>query len=150
MAVSVVPALVDALKAAAITAGVNAYDGVHVTDDPADYLMVGVDDPMSGDGVASASSRQRWAHANHTARDEVGEVTCAAYSWNGTGDQKVARDAAYSMVEALATAVRADPDLGLSTLLWTDFGTQMDLSQDQGDWGASALVVFTIGFQARI
>jgi hypothetical protein len=151
MAVSVVPALIDALIAAAETAGVeNVYDGVHVSEDPGDFLMVGVDDPDSDGGSLSADSRQQWANANHTTRDESGSVTCAAYSWNGDGDQKAARDAAYVMVEALASACRTTPGLGVGSLLWTDFGSDANLSQLQGDWGASALVVFTIAFRARI
>ena len=153
MAVSVVPALIDALIAAASTAGVaNVLDGVSLSGDAAagDYLMIGVDDPDSEGDAFTGSSRQRWANSNGRQRDEEGEITCAAYSWNGDGDQKAARDAAFVMVEALASACRATPDLGVANLLWTDFGSDTNLSQNQGDWGASALVVFTIAFRARI
>lgn len=152
MAVSVVPELVDALLAAANAALPNALvlDGVGTVGDPGDYLMVGVDDPDTDGGVSAGESQQQWAHANHTARDESGTITCAAYSWNGDSDQKAARDAAYVMVEALASACRNTPALGVSALLWTDFGSQTNLTQFQGDFGAAALVVFTIAFRARI
>lgn len=152
MAVSVVPALIDALVDAAETALPDALvlDGLGVTDDPGDYLMIGVDDPDADGGAFSASGRQQWANANHTTRDESGEVTCAAYSWNGNGNQKAARDAAFTMVEALASACRTNPSLDVSTLLWTDFGSDTNLSQFQGEWGAAALVVFTVAFRARI
>jgi hypothetical protein len=145
MAVSVVPALIDALVAAT-----GGYDGLAVTDEPGDFLMIGVDDPDTEGGAFSGESRQSWANANSTARDESGSITCAAYSWNGDGDQKTARDAAYVLVEALASVCRATPALGLSTLLWVDFGSDANLQQFQGEWGASALVVFTVAFRARI
>ena len=145
MAVSVVPALIDALVAAS-----GGSDGLTVTEEPGDYLMVGVDDPDTDGGAFSGQSRQQWAHANHTTRDESGEITCAAYSWNGNGDQKAARDAAFALVEQLAAVCRATPDLGIPTLAWTDFGADTNLSQFQGEWGASALVVFTIAYRARI
>lgn len=145
MAVSVVPALIDALVAAT-----GGFDGLAVTDEPGDYLMVGVDDPDTDDGAFAGESRQQWASANHTTRDESGSITCAAYSWNGDGDQKSARDGAYALVEALAAVCRATPDLGVDSLLWTDFGSDTNLQQFQGDWGASALVVFTVAFRARI
>ena len=153
MAVSVVPALIDALIAAATSAGVeNVLDGVSLSGDAqaGDYLMIGVDDPDSEGDAFTGSSRQSWANANHTTRDESGEITCAAYSWNGDCDQKAARDAAFAMVETLASACRTDPSLGLSSLLWTDFGSDLNLSQNQGESGASALVVFTVAFRARI
>lgn len=145
MAVSVVPALIDALVAAT-----GGYDGLAVTDEPGDFLMIGVDDPDTEGGAFSSESRQEWANANNTARKESGTITCAAYSWNGDGDQKVARDAAYALVEALASACRANPSLGVASLLWTDFGSDANLTQLQGEWGASALVVFTVAFRARI
>ena len=152
MAVWVVPALIDALVDAATTAlpDVLVLDGMGATDEPGDYLMVGVDDPDTEGDAFAADSQQRWAHANGSARDESGQVTCAAFSWNGDGDQKAARDAAYASVEALAAACRATPDLGVSSLLWTDFGTDARLTQMQGDSGAAALVVFQIAFRARI
>ena len=152
MAVSVIPALIDALVDEATTAlpDVLVIDGMGATDTPGDYLMIGVDDPDTDGDAFSADSQQGWAHANHTTRDEQGTVTCAALSWNGDGDQKAARDSAYATVEALATICRTTPDLGISTVAWTSFGTDTRLSQGQFDSGATALVVFSIAFRARI
>lgn len=152
MAVSVVPALIDALFDAATAAlpDVLVLDGMGATEEPGDYLMVGVDDPDSDADAFSADSQQQWASANHTTRDESGVVTCAALSWNGDGDQKAARDSAYASVEALAAACRTTPDLGIPTMAWTSFGSDTRLTQGQFDSGATALVVFQIAFRARI
>lgn len=152
MAVSVVPGIIDALFDAATAAlpDVLVLDGMGATDDPRDYLMIGVDDPDADGGAFAGDSRQVWADATGTSRTETGAITCAAYSWNGDGDQKAARDAAYASVEALASHCRDTTDLGLADLYWTDFGTDARLSQFQGQWGAAALVVFSIAFRARI
>lgn len=153
MATSVVPDLIDALVSTSRTAlpDVNVYDGVSVTLDPGDYLMVGVEDPDLEGAVFSADTRQEWATVGTGApRNEEGDVTCVALSWNGDGDQKVARDAAYAIAAGLEDALRANPSLGVSSLLWTGFGSSSQLSQAQGKGGASALLVFRIHFKARI
>lgn len=156
---SCVPAVIDALlsAAAAVTGddqpldGVLVIDGFGVTEEPGDFLMVGVDDPDRTDAAYSASAEQQWAHANHTARDERGTVTCAALSWNGDGDQKLARDRVYAVAAALEDILRADPTLGaVDGLLWTGFGQSMQLTQNQDGQGALALLVFDIAFRARI
>jgi hypothetical protein len=152
MAVSVVPALVDALVAAAVAAvpAAKVYDGFGVSDDPGDFLMIGVDDPDGARPAQSASTQQEWAYIGATDRWETGDVTCAALSWNGDGNQKAARDAAYETAEALASALRANPSLGLSNVEWTGYGTRSDLTQTQDDSGALALLVFQVNFKALI
>lgn len=152
MTTSVVPQLIDALVAAASAAISDAtvIDGLGVTENPGGYLMIGVDDPDSDGGVFAAESQQGWANANHIRRDEAGEVTCAAYSWSGDGDQKAARDAVYELAGTLAGLCRENPSMGVPELLWTDYGTRSNLTQFQGDWGAAALLVFSIAFRARI
>lgn len=152
MATSVVPALIDALveQATAALPDVNVYDGFGVTADPGDFLMIGVEDPDAEDAAFSADARQEWANANHTTRDESGEITCCAVSWNGDADQKTARDGAYAITAAVETCLRETPALGLDNLLWTGFGSSTQLSQVQGDSGAAAMLVFRIAFRARI
>lgn len=126
-------------------------DGFGVTDDPTDFLMIGVDDPDSVDSPAySGDVTQEWANANYTARDEFGDITCAALGWNGDGDQKLARDAVRSITDQLEAAIRLNPPLNLPTLLWTEFGTTLQLTQNQHDQGAEAIVVFHIKYRARI
>lgn len=152
MATSALPALIDALfeGSRAALPNVGVYDGFAVTNDTGDHLFIGVDDPDNQDGASSATTQQAWANANHTARDESGDVTCAALSWNGDGDMKAARDAAYATCAAVENLLRANPALGVPSLLWTSFGTSQSLTQDQTDDGALALVVFTVSFRARI
>lgn len=153
MATSVVPALIDALIAAADTALPDTLvsDGFGVTDDPGDFLMIGVEDPDTEQSAFSADTKQEWATADRSGvRNEVGEITCAALSWNGDGNQKAARDAVYAITAELEDALRATPALGLSGLLWTSFGTSTQFSQAHDATGAVAMLVFRIAFQARI
>lgn len=153
MATSVVPALIDALVAQGKTAlpGVLVYDGFGVTADPGTkYLMVGVDDVDTRDAAFGATAEQTWANANHTARDEEGLIVCAALAWNGDSDPKAARDGAFSVVAAVENMCRATPSLGLANLLWTSCGGRIQLSQNQTEAGATAVVIFQVHYRARI
>lgn len=154
MATSALPALINALvvnATAALGDDVAVYDGFGVTSELAEAaLHVGVDD-VNADGAAfSANAFQQWANANHTARDEEGHVVCAASSWNGDGDAKAARDTAFATVATIETMLRTDPAQGVATLLWTSLGQRVSLSQWQDSAGATAVVVFTILYRARI
>lgn len=150
----VIDTLVDTFAALAVPSGslegVLVLDGLGVTEDPGDFLMIGADDPDADDNSTAASSQQEWAHANHTARDEVGTVTCVALSWNGDGDQRAARASVKAITAAVEDALRANPSLGLASLLWTSYGESTDLVQAQGEAGAAAQVTFTIAFRARL
>lgn len=153
MAGSAVPAVIDALVALASDAltTVQVYDGYGVTSEPGDYLMVGIDDPDGESGGFAADVRQEWAAVGPGApRNEEGDITCCAVSWNGDGDQKAARDGAYAIADALAAAIRAEPSMGVPTLLSAGPGTTSQLMQDQGQTGAGALLVFRIHFRAYI
>lgn len=152
MGVSVVPALIDALLAAAKTElpSTLVLDGFGVTDDPGDYLMIGVEDPDLEGFAFSADARQEWANVNHLVRDESGDITCAALSWNGDGDQKAARDAVYATAGAVENLLRDNPSLGVAGVLWTGYGSSAQLMQNQDKHGAIALLVFRINFRARI
>ena len=153
MSTSAVPSIIDALVTAARAAltDVAVYDGYGVSDDPGDFLMIGVEDVDGQDQARSADSSQTWAGTGIGApRDESGEITCAALSWNGDADQKAARDGAYAITAAVENLLRENPALGLPTVLWTGYGSSTQLTQDQSDGGAMALVVFRIAFRARI
>lgn len=152
MATSVIPAVIDALVDLArdVLTDVSVYDGFGLSEDPGDFLMIGVGDPDSSTLDKAASSAQGWTYANTTTRDEEGDVTCAALSWNGDADQKTARDSVFAITAALEDALRANPSLGLDNLLWTGYGPTSDLDQNQDGSGAMALLVFTIHFKARI
>lgn len=156
MATSAIPDLIDALVALARTAlpDTLVFDGIGATDDPGDFLMIGVEDPDIEGAAFSADVKQDWAAMGPNApRDEEGDITCVALAWvgeSGSDGQKAARDAAYAITAALEAALRVDVTLGLPTLLWTGFGTTSQLSQAQGAGGSSALIVFRIHFAARI
>lgn len=154
MIVSIVPSLIDALVAGArdlFGDALTVCDGFEVGEDPGDYLMVGVDDPESPESAFAANVDQDWASIGARSRDESGHVTCAAMSWNGDADLKAARDGVYATASAFGEMLRNSPALGLDPeLLWTSFGTSMQLSQSQVESGAIALLVFQVAFRARI
>lgn len=152
MGTSLIPAVIDALVAAAQTAmpNVSVRDGFTVTGDSGDFLMVGADDPDSDTAADSASSQQAWAHANHMARDDNGEINCVALSWSGDSDQKAVRDAAYAIVAGIENVLRANPTLDVPGVLWTGFGSTQTLRQDQYQEGVDARVSFTVAFRGRI
>lgn len=152
MATSTVPALIDALVSTFTSelTGLRVSDGMGVTDDPGDYLMVGVEDPDVDGFSSSAEVSQEWANANYTGRDETGDIKCAAMSWNGDGDITAARTAVYASLGLVETVLRQDPSLDLPDLLWTGFGGSLQLNQIQDENGAVAMVLFSIHFRARI
>lgn len=150
------PALIDALVSRATTAlaasPVLVTDGYGVTDDPSDFLMVGIEEPTIPAASFAGSSDQSWGPQGNRARDENGAVWCAAYSENGDGVQKTARDAAYSYMAAVETLLRADPNLGIAPggNFVAQMGDTQRLTQNQDSNGASALLIFNVSFFARI
>lgn len=151
MATSAIPRVIDALIAQTTAAlpEVNICDGYGLGEDPGDFLMIGVDDPDSDVAANSADSQQARANVGQSgAREEEGEITCVALSWNGNADPKAARDGAFGITDALENLLRASPDLGLGPTIWTDFGTQLEVYQQQHGDGASCLLIFRVGFHA--
>lgn len=154
MTVSVVPMLIDAMVSLYTDElpNIRVSDGTGVTDDPGDYLMVGVEDPFN-DAESAATTESDWAGVGVSApRSETGTVTCAALCWSGDTNAKVVRDRVYDAVNAVA-ALHRDPydvSLGVPQLLWTSFGTRTRLEQNQGDEGCYALLAFSVYFQAQI
>ena len=154
--VSAKPAIIDALydlaSAAVTLADVDVTDGYPVDNEIRDQLAIGVDDLFNtSQGAASASSQQEWANIGLDAdRQETGEIVCFAIGTDGNGVQKTARDNAYAIAAALGDICRADPSLGIEYVMWTSFGSQFELHQDQDEQGAIAWLVFRIYFIARI
>lgn len=154
MATSILPALLTGLVQFSSTAlpNVTVHDGYGATDDPGDFLMIGVDDPNSPNFATSATSAQAVATMGaRRSRDELGDVTCVALSWIGDNDQQAARDTVFGITAALENALRADVTVGgVPGLLWAEFGTRLSLAQDNNEDGAQAWVIFSIHFKARI
>jgi hypothetical protein len=151
MSTSVIPALIDALveQAGQSLEAVLVFDGMRVTSDPGDYLMVGVDDPDADGFAQAADADQAWAGLGAHAKNQTGGVWCVAESRNGDGDPKAARDAAYATVAAVEDLCRVDPTLAVLTGGWASVGGDERLSQSRVG-GASARVAFRVNFQARI
>lgn len=157
MASSQVPALIDALVSQATTAlaalPVRVVDGFGISDDPSDFLMVGIEEPsIPAAGFAGSSDQVPGPFSTTRPRDENGAVWCAAYSWNGDAVQKTARDAAYSYMAAVETLLRADPSLGITAdgAFWAQMGDTQRLTQNQDSNGSDALLIFNVSFFARI
>jgi hypothetical protein len=158
MAVSVVPALTDALftQLTAALPNVRVYDGFGVSDDPADFLLIGVDDPNETGMATSATTDQHAAVAGTPrSRDESGDLWCSALSWKGEAGnaaQKSARDACAAVVAAVENLLRTTPNLGLTSVsyLVAEIGSGWRWQQDQGHDGAVCIISFPIHFRARI
>lgn len=151
MAVSVFPALVDALVAQATAAlpGVLVLDGEGATDDPGDFLMIG-SNSVDGEGMVTSGSSRISKRATGPVYEEQGGVNCMALSWNGNGNQKAARDAAFAIAEAVQTLCRATPNLGVANIVETRYGDQTTPLQVQSKDGAVCIVEFTVAYTARI
>jgi len=157
MTTSRLPALIDALVSRATTAlnalPVLVIDGYGVDDNPGDFLMIGIEEPsIAAAGFAGSSDQVYGPSSTARPRDENGAVWCAAYSWNGDGIQKTARDAAYSYMAAVETLLRADPNLGIASggNFVAQMGDTQRLTQNQDSNGADALLIFNVSFFARI
>lgn len=155
MAGSAVPDVIDAI----VVVGqelfdpddVSVYDGRGVTDNPGDFLMIGVDDPDSDEIPTSATSDAEWATTGLDAElDEDGYIDFCAMSWNGDGDLPLARRTAYLIASTFAEAVRGVGELiGLENVLWLRPGPA-ELKQAQSTSGARAIVHQRIYYKARI
>lgn len=157
MSDTAIPELIDALYTTARGGleHVHVYDGYGVSDEPGDFLMVGVDDPDNTDAASAAEAQQSWAGTGRaggrTPRNEEGDVVCVAVAWigdSGDGSAKVARDRAFAVVSGLYALIAAEHTLGVGSLLWAVPGFSHQLWQDQNDSGAVAMVTFRIHFRA--
>lgn len=156
MSTSQVPAVIDALVAGLTTAlagqPVRVVDGLGLSGDTGDFILVGVDDPFTDSPVSASADQGVATMGTPRSRNENGVVTCVAYSWNGDADQKVARDTAFGYLAATETLLRDTPSLGITAvdLMVAQIGTAQRLSQGQTESGADALLVFDVIFRARI
>lgn len=148
---TVVPDLIAALVLALDEALPEAQvlDGDSVIDTADDFVMVGVGDVDSEGRANAATSRQEWANANYTAKDETGQILCAASSFNGDGDIPKARTDTFALMFAIEDVLRANPSMGVDGLLWCHLG-DFDYDQWQSTSGAAGLLIFRIDFRARI
>ena len=122
-------------------------DGPGPSNDPGDYLAIGATDPESTSMTSAAEGEDDWAGVGDAAaRESRSTLTCVAYSWNGDGDQKAARDAVWRLRADVCAMVRADKSLGVPGVLWLN-SSRFSFDQNQGDFGAEARLVFVIEIQ---
>lgn len=150
--------LVDTFATALPT--VNVYDGQGGTDDPGNFLMVGVGDPNSDEPATSASGSLTWAGLGHRSSKEGSEsaparITCVALAWNGsTGNdaQKAAREAVRDISSAVEVALRTDPNLGgrVPGLNWVRYAGDWSLDQLSASDGTAAIFQFDITYIASL
>lgn len=151
-AVSIVPDLIDRLVqlfSAQVPVGVTVEDGWGITENSGVYLYVGADSPFAASQTTGATATQEWPMSTTAGRREQGTITCAVVAWDGSGDMKVARDAAFEVVAVAQRELRADTRLALDGLLKTSF-TGLDYGQDQTEDGAVCLCTFSIDFAADL
>lgn len=149
---TVVPSLIDALVISARNAlpdAVLVMDGDTALNTPDDFVIIGTGDVDSEGRANAATSRQEWANANYTAKDETGSILCAASSYNGDGSIPDARASTFALMFGIEDMLRANPSLGLDRLLWAHLG-DFDYDQWQSDSGAAGLLLFRIDYRARI
>jgi hypothetical protein len=155
VATSIVPALIGAVftQATAALPDVLVYHGFGVSDDPGDFLMIGVDDPYADGPANSVITKQAPITAGTSRpRDERGDLWCTALSWNGNGDSEAALDAVAAIVAAVENMLRADPKLGITSSgrLVIEIGEGSRWNHNQGPDGALWFVSFPLAFVARI
>ena len=159
MATSAVPALIDAMvtQATATLTTVRVYDGFGISEDPSDFLMVGVDDPDPQSSGLSASHDQAQMAMGPagTVYRETGTLTLAAYSFNGDAIQKTARDAVYAIRNAVDNLIRtthvSGPSPSVLGVAGVDRATVVSSALQQNVWETNdALLVFSVAFEATI
>lgn len=149
LALDVIDALVTQYTSA--LTNFTVYDGVGASNDPGNFLMVGVPDPDSEQTPTSAEASQEWAGLGARARDEAGSVTCCALAWNGeTSGLRDARSVIRGMLNTISALHRDDPTIGIGAVMWTGLGQNIRIDQIQSDAGSMVLVVFDVMFKARV
>lgn len=130
--------------------GVQVIDGPGRTDQADDrYIMVGASEPDSDGFEAAITGSQAWAQLGGKFRDETFSIHCAAVGWNGDGDQTQALTDAFSLFDAVGSALVTDPSLG-GSLLYAPGLTAFTVRFIQDANGAAAHLPFDIECRTRI
>jgi hypothetical protein len=147
--------LIDTFAAAA-TLGA-ATPPVTIIDGPSTYntaatllLWVGMEDPDDEEGPPGADDQQEWAGLGALHKDEMLRIPCVARAWSGGGTMRSTRAAAFGIVQAAGTLVRANASLGGMVLVTMPGVTNVRLRQGNTPSGLIADVAFDIAAKARI
>lgn len=115
-----------------------------------DFLAVGIEDPVDLARADSADSTQEFALAVGRSRNEVGLVRCAISTTDANAVPKSARDRAVTILAAVAALARAGATpFGLPGV-WQAGVTDVRIYQNQTEYGAECLLVFSLTYTARI
>lgn len=141
--------------AANVPPGVQVYDGPGASNDPGNFLMVGVGNPDSDDLAESATGTQVWNGLGAKSALEDGSVVCCALAWTGgagNAAQQSARETCRDIVKSVDAALKSDPNLGgaVPGLNWVRYGGNFALSQRSTADGVTAIFYFEIGYKARL
>lgn len=153
--VSVIPDLVQALldklaeRPALKDREVLIVDGPDPVGDDADLqLYIGMADPRAtGTEDNAGEFTQEWPNATAQTRAESGSIRCAAVAFDGSGDQRAARDAAFAIVADVQALLWSDPRLGVNGVTKTSFNSS-SWDQRQTQSGAMCAVLFSIDFNS--
>lgn len=126
------------------TSAVAVYDGPVTTEEAAALVLwVGLDDPDSDGGQLAAQSERQWAGLAD--QNETITISCVAEAWSGDDDIATQRVAAYGIVAAVETLVRADATgFGGNGVVANPGVTGSQLRQNNPKDGAQARVSFQI------
>lgn len=146
-----VPEVIDRLvqlgQADAGLKDVRIADGPEVTGDAdPDWLIVGFDGDPNGDFQA-AQTVGGWTDFG-TGREEQFQVMVAAIAQRGDTDVRAARMRAYEIGARVEAWLRADPSIGLGPGQVEAAIEASQLTQDQTQQGAQAVLLLTVAGRA--
>lgn len=144
-------AAVLSTAATALTGTLRVVDGFDLSSEAGDVMLIGVPSLADEESIAAGSFNQDSASFGKApgTRKETGSINGFVLAQNGQGDQSAARTTAFSYVDALADALRADPTLGVTTFSLVAQLTSGDVTEDQVD-GATCAVSFTVTYTAFV
>lgn len=150
--VSIWPAVVDALLALCADALPDraVIDGPGPEGDDAEhFLFIGMGDPRRDDSDAGKFD-QDWPTVTTRSRSESGTVNCIALSYDGSGDQRAAREGCFETLAAVQRLMHADTRLGgVDGLISTSFTGGLP-DQVQTSRGAACAVRFSVDFKSTL
>lgn len=112
MTTSRIPAVIDALVAtltASLSGTAHVYDGQWTASPPSkqSFITVGWTPDESG-----PTGEQEWVGAGNSSRGERIDIPCYADAYSGSTQIAPRRNAAFDLLSAVETSLRADPTLG--------------------------------------
>ena len=142
------PAVVDALLAVFDTAGIPAWDAEPATDAILTGVIVGA--KLDNDqGLAGRFTQGYHDLGPAATRDESGVVHCVALAQTGDDDVKAARTTVFEVLSDVEDALRADPTLGLGSILRVEVAAG-EVMQGRSPDGVFAELPFDITYTAII